>query len=140
MKTSEKDKNLKKMIKGIRLESPGPDFSSKVMEAILVETQKKPGFVTEPFLGKKFWILVTLFIVLAIVFMLFYKAEPGSGSVQNLFSALPSPDWSPFKNLFSSFIGQAGSLSWTLIMVTLGATGLIFADKIFVGKHLFSLR
>jgi hypothetical protein len=35
MKTSENDKKLKKMIKGIRLESPGPDFSSKVMESIL---------------------------------------------------------------------------------------------------------
>jgi hypothetical protein len=140
MNTSEKDKNLKKMIKGIRLESPGPDFSSKVMEAILAETQKKPGFVTEPFLGKKFWILVILFISLAVAFMLFYKSEPGTGSIQHLFSNLPSPDWSPFKNFFSSFIGKAGSLSWTVIVVILGATGLIFADKLFAGKHLFSLN
>jgi hypothetical protein len=140
MKTSENEKKLKKMIKEIRLESPGPDFSFKVMESILAETQKKPGLGTEPFLGKKFWILVTLFIGLATVFILFYKADPGTGSVQQLFSTLPSPDWSPVKNLFSNAIGKTGSLSWTLIVVALGASGLVFADKLFAGKHLFSLN
>jgi hypothetical protein len=140
MNTSENDKKLKKIIKGIRLESPGSDFSSKVMEAILAETQKKPGFGTEPFLGKRFWILVTLFIGLAAIFMLFYKSEPGNGSFQQLFSTLPSPDWSPIKNLFSSSIGKAGSLSWTVIAVMLGASGLIFADKLFAGKQLFSMH
>jgi len=140
MSTSENDKRLKKMIKGIRLESPGPDFSSKVMEAILAETQKKPGFGTEPFLGKKFWILVTLFIGLAAVFMLFYRTEPGTGSIQQLFSTLPSPDWSPIKNLFSSSIGKEGSITWTVFVVMLGASGLIFADKIFAGKRSFSLN
>jgi len=140
MKSLENDKKLKKMIKGIRLESPGPDFSSKVMEAILAETQKKPGFTSEPFLGKKFWILVTLFIGLAAAFVLFYKAEPGTGSVQHLFSTLPTPDWSLVRSLFSTTIGKAGSLSWTLIVVMLGASGLIFADKLFAGKHLLSLH
>jgi hypothetical protein len=140
MKTSEKDKNLKKMIQGIRLESPGPDFSLRVMEGILAETQKKPNYTAEPFLGKKFWILVTLFIGLALAFMLFYKADPGSGSFQHLFSSLPSPHWSPADNFFSSLIGKEGSLTWTLIVVILGASGLIFADKLFTGKHLFSLR
>jgi hypothetical protein len=140
MKTSENDNELKKMIKEIRLESPGPDFSLKVMKSILAETQKKPVLAAEPFLGKKFWILVTLFIGLAAVFMLFYKADPGTGSVQQLFSNLPSPDWSPLENLFSSSIGKAGSLSWTLIAVMLGASGLIIADKLFAGKHLFSIN
>jgi hypothetical protein len=140
MNTSENDKKLKKMIKGIRLESPGPDFSSKVMESVLAEKEKKPGLGTEPFLGKKFWILVTLFIGLATVFILFYKADSGTGSVQQLFSTLPSPDWSPVKNLFSNAIGKTGSLSWTLIVVALGASGLIFADKLLTGKHLLSLN
>lgn len=139
MKKSENDKKLQRMIKGIRLESPGPGFSSKVMDIILAETREKPVFISEPILGKKFWILVTLFIGLAVTFMLFYKAEPGTGSIQHLFSSFPSTDWYPLRNFFSSAIGKTGSLSWTFIVVLLGASGLIFADKLFSGKKSLSV-
>ena len=42
MKTTDNDTELKKMIKDIRLESPGPDFSTQVMQAVLAEAREKP--------------------------------------------------------------------------------------------------
>jgi uncharacterized membrane protein YqhA len=128
------------MIKGIRLESPGPDFTTRVMEAISVETQKQPGFVTEPLLGKRFWILVTLFIGLAVAFVLFLGVQPENGSFQQLFLKIQNVDLSPVKNLFSVSFSKTGSMAWTLIIVILGASGLIFADKLFTGKHSLSLN
>jgi hypothetical protein len=140
MNTLETDKKLKRMIKGIRLESPGPDFTTRVMDAIFTETQKKPGFVTEPLLGKRFWILVTLFIGLAATFVLVQGVQPGNGSFQQLFLKIQAVDLSPVKNLFSFSFSKTGSMTWTLIIVILGASGLIFADKLFTGKHSLSLN
>jgi hypothetical protein len=140
MNTSETDRKLRKMIQGIRLESPGPDFTSKVMETLLAETRVKPGFVTEPLLGKRFWILVTLFIGLAGLFLLFQGTDPGTGILQPVLSKMFTLNWTPLNNLFSDSFIKTGSMVWTLIIVMLGASGLIFADKIFTAKHSLSLR
>jgi hypothetical protein len=140
MNTSETDKKLQRVIKGIKLESPGPDFTSKVMEAIFNETLKKPGFVTEPLLGKRFWILVTLFIGLAATFVLVRGVQPENGSFHQFFSKFQNIDLSPVINLFSVSFSKTGSMTWTLIIVILGASGLIFADKLFTGKHSLSVN
>lgn len=140
MNTSVTDKKLQRMIQGVRLESPGPDFTSKVMETLLAGTQEKTGFVTEPLLGKRFWILVTLFIGLAGLFWLFLGAEPGTGTLQPVLSKLFIVKWTPLNNFISDSFSKTGSMLWTLIIVMLGASGLIFADKIFSAKHSFSLR
>ena len=139
MKISENDRKLKEMMKGIRLESPGPDFTSRVMEAILTETQKKPAFVTEPLLGKKFWILVTAFVGLALVMMLFNTPEPGTGSVQQFFSSIPTPDLSPVREFLSSAFSKTGSMTWTVMVIMLGASGLIFADRLIEKMRTVSL-
>jgi hypothetical protein len=142
MITIENDKELKKWMKDIRLESPGPEFSSKVMEAILTETEKKLSFVAEPVLGKKFWILVILFVALIVFFILFpgEKTASHTGLIQQLFSGIPKPDWNPINHLISEFATKTGSLTWTLAAVMLGASILIIADNIFPRTCKFSVK
>lgn len=139
MKSIENDISLKQMMKGVRLESPGPDFASKVMGTILAETEKKPAFVTEPILGKRFWILLSAFVLLAVALLVFRTPEEGTGVIQQFFSKVPSPDWSPLRDLFSASFGQQGSMTWTVMLILLGGSGLILADKLFEKRKSFSL-
>ena len=139
MKSEENDIRLKQLLKEIRLESPGPEFASKVMGAILAEPEKKPAFVTEPFLGKKFWILLSAFVVPLILLLVFSAPETGTGMMQQFFSRVPSPDLRPVRELFSSALGQQGSLTWTIMLILLGGSGLILADKLFEKRKTFSL-
>jgi hypothetical protein len=140
MNTSDTDRKLRKMIKGVRLESPGPDFTSRVMDTLLAETGKKPGIKTEPLLGKRFWILVTLFVGLAGLFVLFQGNDAGTGIFQPVLSKMFTLNWAPLNNFFTDSFSHTGSTAWTIIIVMLGASGLIFADKIFTGKHSLSFR
>lgn len=139
MKSEENDIRLKQLMKEIRLESPGPEFASKVMGAILAEPEKKPAFVTEPFLGKKFWILLSSFVAPLILLLVFSTPETGPGVFQQFFSKVPTPDWGPVRELFSTALGQQGSLAWTVMLILLGGSGLILADKLFEKRKTLSL-
>ena len=140
MNTVDNERKLKEMMKNVRLESPGPDFSSKVMEAILAGTEKKNTLRTEPILGKKFWIFVSLFILLAVVMSAFFGNEPSPWSkpFQQFISGFPKVDPEPVKNFMEQLSGKAGSLPWTLAAVIAGSSLLMIADKLFTDRHKIS--
>jgi len=50
VKKSGSENELRKMMKRISLESPDPDFSSRVMQAVLNDEKIKPVFMPEPLL------------------------------------------------------------------------------------------
>jgi hypothetical protein len=133
MNTSDKDKELKKWMKQIRLETPDPAFSSKVMKVILAEKQKESAYLSEPLLGKKFWMLVILFIALILVFMLIpgEKSVPQTAILEEFFSGLPKPGWNQINVFFSEISHKIGSLSLTLAAVMFGASALLLADNFF---------
>jgi len=139
MNNEEKELKIREIMKGIRLESPGPEFTSMVMGAILKETEKRPAFVTEPLLGKKFWILLAAFALLALVLVLTGSPQEGTGFFQKYLSGIPSPDLRPFSESLSSAFSQTGSLTWTVMLVLLGGSGLILTDKLLGRKHSVSL-
>lgn len=140
MNTTGSEKELKKMMKGISLESPGPDFSSKVMHAVLNGEKKKLVFGHEPLLGKSFWILVTLFVALAVILVLLSGNDHVSniGAIQDFFNKLPWPEWYRLKTQISSLPDVAGSLPGILAVVMTGASVLILADKFLAGKFIIS--
>ena len=137
MKTTDNDTELKKMIREIRLESPGPDFSTKVMQAVLAEARGKPVYTTEPLLGRKFWMLVALFVALAIAFMLFFGNETTleNGTIQQWLSGLHMPDLNPVKNILIDIFGKIGSLHWIVAAVMSVASVLILADKFLTDRN-----
>ncbi len=135
MKMINSDKELNRMMKEITLESPGSDFSSKVMESILPYAETYPK--AEPLLGRKFWILVSLFVLLALLFILFSGNMPSSGKngmMEQFLPDLPKIDWSHFRNLFSAFLEKSTSLGWTLGSLMGGALILLLADQLFASS------
>ena len=71
MKTQDLDNELKSLIKGIKLDSPGIDFTSKVMNRVLEEKSALEQVKNERILGKGFWIILALFVLLIVSMFVF---------------------------------------------------------------------
>jgi len=137
MKTTDNDKELRRMMKEIRLEKPGAGFSSRVMDAVIAEAAKKSAYRTEPVLGAKFWIFVALFVALAIILMLLGNGEPSAGKemASELMEKFPATDLSTFKNGVTRFLVTLSGLPVTLSAIMIATSALILADKYFGARH-----
>ena len=71
MKTTEKDRELQKLIQGIQLDSPGKDFTTLVMNRVFEEKAEIEKIKRETIFGKGFWIILTLFVVLMLAVVVF---------------------------------------------------------------------
>jgi hypothetical protein len=136
MNTTDNDSELRKLIKKVKIESPDPDFSSRVMDVILARAEGKKVFSSEPVLGRSFWILVTLFVLLTVAFILLSgNTIHNEGIVQNLLSGLPAPDFTTLKNSLAKFMEISGSLPLSVAVTMIAASVLILADKFFTTKQ-----
>jgi hypothetical protein len=63
MKTFEEDKELKQLLKSIKLDKPAPDFTKQVMNRVFQERTMPEQVKAEPVLGKGFWIILLYCIV-----------------------------------------------------------------------------
>ena len=78
MKTVENDKKLKELLREVKLESPGNDFTMKVMNRVWEEKsiQSRVEVVkNERILGKGFWIILVLFVGLLLPWFLLQAME-----------------------------------------------------------------
>lgn len=57
------EKELRELFREIRLDSPSPGFTGKVMDLLEAETSGVVVSGREPLLGKRFWMLVLLFLI-----------------------------------------------------------------------------
>jgi hypothetical protein len=76
MKTQDLDNELKSLIKGIKLDSPGNDFTSKVMSRVYEEKVAMEKVTNEKILGKGFWIILLLFVILIVAMFVFFFRYP----------------------------------------------------------------
>lgn len=133
MDTFESDRELRKWMKKIRLENPGADFSSKVMDAVFLEASSKAAYRTQPLLGWKFWVFVGLFAALAVVLMLLSGSEQAGSSeiATGLMEKLPTPDFSLISSGFAKLMASFSELPATLGVIMISCTILIGVDSLF---------
>jgi len=81
MKTQDLDNELKTLIKGIKLDSPGNDFTSAVMSRVFEEKAVMEKIPDERLLGKSFWIILSLFILLFVAICFFINRHRNRKSV-----------------------------------------------------------
>jgi hypothetical protein len=137
MKTIDNEMELRRLIKEIKLEKPGAGFSTSVMDAVLAEAARKTAYRTEPILGKKFWVFVGMFVVLAIVLILFGKGESSTSNeiASGIIEKFPAPDLGNIKSGYSRFWDMVSGLPITIGAIMLATSALILADKFFISKH-----
>jgi len=94
------DKQFEQMMKGIRIEAPSPDFTSKIMSRIQAEAavQKRTApLVYQPMIDRKTWILLIAAFLGLILYILFSGDNAAAASTTGFWSA------------FSDSIGQLKS-------------------------------
>lgn len=141
MKRIDEDLELRRVMKSIRLESPGNDFSMKVMAGVLAEAEKRPVFTTEPILGKRFWIFVLLFVAVAAVALIVAGSGAPVGNsaeitaAEGLLDKLPSPDLTQVEGIYEKMLNLIGSLPLTFAGILLSASLLVVLDKFLNSRH-----
>jgi len=139
MKKFEDDKELRKLLKEVSLESPEEGFSSGVMSRIFEE---KPVLYTEkqdPVLGLSFWIIIGLFAAIILGVVVF------SGTVSAVSDQATSIlQGAHTRNLiegYRAFFDKLGGLPQSVAVIFMATSLLVLLEKLIgTNKHSFSWK
>ena len=127
MKTLENDNELRNLIKGINLDSPGSDFTTKVMNRVFEEKPVVEIVKKERILGPGFWIIISLF---ALLFVAMFVFSPSGGAEQGQLSKLfSSANEGAVSRGFQSLLGNLGTLPLSIGGILFATSLLIFIDR-----------
>ena len=127
MKTLDNDTELKNLIKGIKLDSPGSDFTSKVMNRVFEEKPIVEIVKKEKLLGRGFWIILSLFVLLIAVMLVF--SQGGVADEGQLSKLLSNANEGALSQGYQSIFRNLGSLPLSIGGILLASTVLLFIDK-----------
>lgn len=127
MKTQDLDNELRNLIKEIKLDSPRKDFTSEVMSRVLEEKTAMEQVKNERILGKGFWIILSLFIILIAAMFVF----SGNGVQENgqLSKMLSNVGDGSITSGYQSVFSKLGSLPLSIGGILLASSVLLFIDK-----------
>lgn len=136
MKTFEEDKELKQLLKSIKLESPGADFSARVMNRVFAEQPALEQVKQIPVLGRGFWIIISLFAALIVLVALFSGESSVAGQTPAL---LPQVNTDAVMTGYRSFFDRFSNLPAGIAGIFIGASLLVFLEKFLsTRKHVIS--
>lgn len=125
MKTFEEDKELKQLLKSIKLEKPAPDFTSVVMNRVFQEHTLVEQVKAEPLLGKGFWIILALFVLLMAAMVIL----SGSNIAPESAVALPEINTEKYMSGYRSIFENFGNLPASIAGITLAFSLLVFLER-----------
>jgi len=127
MKTQDLDNELKSLIKGIKLDSPGNDFTVNVMNRVFEEKAAMEQVKDERILGKGFWIILFLFVLLiAAMFVFSGDGIQDSGALTKL---LNKANDGSLTQGYQSVFSKLGTLPLSIGGILLASSVLVFIDK-----------
>lgn len=137
MKPLEEDKELRTLLKSIKLDSPEPNFTVRVMNRIFQEESLIEKVKRERVLGKGFWIILALFVALFVAMALVSGSDAASGgNVPKLISEINS---SGAAAEYQTFFQKLGTVPVSIAGILLASSLLLFIDKFLTSKmNLFS--
>ncbi|TNF40657.1 MAG: hypothetical protein EP310_08510 [Bacteroidetes bacterium] len=127
MKTQDLDNELKSLIKGVKLDSPGNDFTSKVMNRVYEEKVAMEKVKDEKLLGKGFWIILFLFV--ALIAAMFISSSSGIQAENQLSKLFDGTGNGALSQGYQSFFSNLGSLPLSIGGILLASSVLVFIDK-----------
>ena len=127
MKTQDLDNELKSLIKGIKLDSPGKEFTSKVMNRVYEEKMAMEKVKDEKLLGKGFWIILSLFVVL--IAAMFVFSSSGIQTEGQLSKLLSGANDGTLSQGYQSFFSNLDSLPLSIGGILMASSILLLIDK-----------
>jgi hypothetical protein len=127
MKTQDLDNELKSLIKGVKLDSPGNDFTLNVMSRVLEEKTALEQVKDERILGKGFWIILLLFVLLIVAMFVFSgNGIQEEGQVSKMLSNVGDGS---FSSGYQSVFSKLGTLPLSIGGILLASSVLLFIDR-----------
>ena len=127
MKTQDLENELKSLIKGIKLDSPGNDFTLKVMNRVLEEKVAMEQVKNERILGKGFWIILALFVLLIVSMFVFSGSGiQEEGQLSKMFNSVSDGSLS---GSYQSVFSKLGTLPLSIGGILLASSVLLFIDR-----------
>lgn len=129
MKQIEEDKAFREVIRDLKLDSPGENFTMSVINRIHKEVPASIQTRKEPSLGKEFWIVILLFMVLSLTIFLLTQPAQESGRLMDRFLNPAGAETANalFRRVTYSFLKIPAGISGILAASSL----LIFIERIF---------
>ncbi|WP_319229148.1 hypothetical protein [Draconibacterium orientale] len=121
------DIKLKAFLQNMELEKPGSGFTVQVMNKIFAEDSALEQIKSERILGKGFWIISILFVVLLAA--IFVVSNTGMQADSQIGQLLPEAGQGLSEG-YESFFSKLGTLPLSIAGITIGVSVLIFIDKI----------
>lgn len=131
MKTFEEDLELKQLLKNVKTESPGSDFSARVMKQVFAEQAALERVRKEPVLGKGFWVILSLFAVLIAAVALL----PGGTASNSAPALLSEINTDAVMTGYRSFFEKLGGLPVSIAGIFLATSLLVFLEKILGSRN-----
>jgi hypothetical protein len=137
MNEMENDKLLKDLLKEIKLEKPGDKFTLNVMNKVFdIAAAAKSRPIKLHILGWKFWILVSLFVALAVVLVILSQMGVQPDASAN--SLLPSLDTGKVGSEYHSILDSFNKVPVSIVAILLASSTLIFIERFLAKKKIFS--
>ena len=127
MKTQDLDNEMRSLIKGVNLESPGNDFTLNVMNRVYEEKLVVEKVKDEKLLGKGFWIILFLFV--ALIAAMFISSSSGVQTDGQLSKLLDGSGNSALSQGYQSFFSNLGTMPLSIGGILLATSVLVFLDK-----------
>ncbi len=126
METTDKDQELKKLLKSMQPESPGKDFSARVMHRIFQEKAALEQVKKAPVLGRGFWIILALFAGLYLV-GIFLSGDAGAG--ESTFSYLNGAGREAISSGYQQLASKLETLPASIAGILLASSLLLLLEN-----------
>jgi hypothetical protein len=132
------DIKLKALLNEMKLESPGNNFSIRVMNKIFEENNVLERVKKEKVLGKGFWMIIALFVILfGVIFIVTTNGMPIESGITKV---LPDLNSSSVASGYQSFFDKMGTVPLSIVGILLASSTLLFIDRFITSNSkLFSV-
>ena len=126
------DIKLKALLQSMKLESPGEDFSARVMNKIFEESSILETIKAQRVLGKGFWIFILIFAVFMVVTYVVMSSGAQTGSETG--QLIPTLN-AGISESYNSFFSKLGSVPLSIAGILIAASILLFIDRIITSNQ-----
>ena len=120
------DIKLRVLLQNLKLDSPEPDFTLRVMNRVIEENLALEQIKSQPILGKGFWIFILIFVILmAIIFFVFQGGAQGASGSEDILSKLDTG----VSQGIQSFFGKLGTVPLSVAGILIATSLLLFIDR-----------
>ncbi len=126
------DIKLKALLNEMKLESPTSNFSVGVMNKIFEKDNLLEKVKSERVLGKGFWLILILFVIL---FAIIYYVSMSGMAIESQFSnILPGLNSSKISTGYQTIFERMGAVPISIVGILLASSTLLFIDRIIIAN------